>query len=336
MRYWILIAGACALAAGCSGGSSTDNSSTSTTSSNASGQKYTIAVIPKGSTHEYWKSVHAGADAAAKELGVTIDWKGPVKEDDRESQVKTVEDFITAKVSGIVLAPLDDKALVPPVNDAVKAGIPVVIIDSGLSGGDYTSFVATDNEKGGQMAADEMAKVLNGKGRVVVLRYEEGSASTMLREKGFLEEIAKTPGIKVLDSSQYGGATVETAQKASENLLARYHKPDGSLDLEGIYTPNESTTFGMLLVLQSMGQAGKVKFVGFDSSETLVNALTKGQIDALVVQNPFQMAHDGVTIMVKHLKGETVPKAEPMTPTLVTKDNVGDPAMQKIVNPPKE
>src|SRR5919201_1083754 len=151
----------------------------------------TIAVIPKGTSHVFWQSIHAGAEKAAQELGVTVIWRGPLREDDRASQVSEVEGFVTRGVSGIVLAPLDDSALVGPVSDAKRAGIPVVVIDSGLKGSDYVSYVATDNRKGGQLAGDYLAELLSGKGKVVLLRYAEGSESTNQREQGFLDAIAK-------------------------------------------------------------------------------------------------------------------------------------------------
>ncbi len=243
--------------------------------------RMTIAVIPKGTSHVFWQSIHAGARKAAQELDVDIIWRGPLREDDRGSQVAEVEGFITRGVSGIVLAPLDEAALVGPVSDAMDSEIPVVIIDSGLKGDDYISFVATDNRKGGRMAAEALAKLLPKGGKVAMIRYAEGSASTNDREEGFLEEIGKHSGIQVVSSNQYGGADVEGAYKKSEAMLHRFRKADGSLDVNGIFTPNESTTLAMLRVLQDGGWAGKVKFIGFDSSDTLVKGLSDGHIDGL-------------------------------------------------------
>jgi ribose transport system substrate-binding protein len=295
-------------------------------------KKSTIAVIPKGTTHEFWKSVHAGAVKASRELGVEIIWKGPLKEDDRDAQISVVEDFVSRGVQGIVLAPLDDTALRPAVRNAVNAGIPVVIFDSDLKGGEYTSFVATDNLKGGQLAGERVAKLLGGKGKVVMLRYAEGSASTMNREKGFLDAIAKYPDIKVVSENQYGGATTESAFKKSENLLGPLKTADG-LSVQGIFCPNESTTFGMLRALQDGGLAGKVKFVGFDASTKLVEALKKGEIDALVVQNPMRMGYLGVKTMVQHLKGEKVDARVDTGVVLVTRDNMGSPEMKELLEP---
>lgn len=291
-----------------------------------------IAMIPKGTTHEFWKSVHAGGVKAAREAGVELIWKGPLKEDDRESQISTVESFINRKVNGIVLAPLDDTALRAPVMSATSSGIPVVIIDSALKSEDYVSFVATDNYKGGAMAGEHLAKLLEGKGKVIMLRYAEGSASTMDRERGFMDAIAKHGGIEVVSSNQYGGATTESAYRASENLLAPLSS-NGALTIDGIFCPNESTTFGMLRALQEGGYAGKVRFVGFDASSKLVEALGNGQIDGLVLQNPFNMGYLGVKTMMAKLKGETVEKRIDTGAQLITKANMNEPANKQLLSP---
>ncbi len=299
--------------------------------------KYRIAVIPKGTTHIFWKSIHAGAVKAKQEfqeLGVEIKWIGPLKEDDRESQIKVVENFITRGVSGIVLAPLDDTALQRPVRDAVNNGIPVVIIDSGLKGEDYVSFVATDNYIGGRKGGEHLAKILNGKGKVIMLRYQEGSASTMKREQGFLDVLKeKYPQIEVVSANQYGRATTESARRASENLLAPLRTADGGLTIDGIFCPNESTTFGMLLALQDSGLAGKVKYVGFDSSERLVKGLETGEIHGLVLQDPINMGYLGVKTMVKHLQGEKVEKRIDTGSRVATPENMNDPEIRNLLEP---
>jgi ribose transport system substrate-binding protein len=293
----------------------------------------TIAVIPKGTTHEFWKSIHAGAVKAARELDVEIIWKGPLKEDDREAQISVMENFVTRNVSGIVLAPLDEKALVVPVRNSSRAGIPVVIIDSGLSGEDWISFVATDNKLGGRLAGERMAELLNGTGKVVLLRYQEGSASTTLRESGFLEVMAENPGIEVVSSNQYAGATTETAYQTSENLIAPYRTSDTKLDIDGIFCVNESSTFGMLRALQDANLAGKVHFIGFDSSPKLVEALETGEIDALILQNPFKMGYLGVQTIVAYLNKQPYKSFIDTGVTLVTRDNLQDPEIRSLVLP---
>jgi ribose transport system substrate-binding protein len=295
----------------------------------------TIAVIPKGTTHEFWKSIHAGAVQASQELAaqgqpVTIIWKGPLREDDREQQVQVVEGFSSQGVQGIVLAPLDDRALVRPVEEARRAGIPTVIIDSDLQTDSTVSFVATDNYKGGQMAADRLGTLLGGKGGVLLLRYAEGSASTTARERGFLEQLkAKYPGIRVLSADQYAGPTRETAKRASENLLNRF-----SGGLQGIFTVNESSSIGMLLALQDIGLAGKVRFVGFDATGILLDAIRAGQLDGIVVQNPMRMGYLGVKTMADYLRGKPVERRIDTGVILVTPANIDSTGTQEVIHPP--
>jgi len=303
--------------------------------SSGGAKKLTIAVIPKGTTHEFWKSIHAGSNKAARELSsqgteIEVIWKGPLREDDREQQIQVVEGFTTQGISGIVLAPLDDRALVRPVEEAKRAAVPTVIIDSGLQTDSIVSFVATDNFKGGVLAADRLGQLLNGKGKVLLLRYAEGSASTTEREAGFLSEMkAKFPEIELVSTDQYAGATRDTAKRASENLLNRFGD-----DVQGIFTPNESSTAGMLLALQDINKAGKISFVGFDASQAFIDAMRAGQLHGIVVQNPFNMGYLGVRTMVDHLLGKAVEKKIDTGVMLVTKDNLESPEVQTALHPP--
>lgn len=296
-----------------------------------SGKRLKIAVIPKGTTHEFWKSVHAGAVKAAKETDVDIVWKGPLKEDDLKAQIDVVDTFVAQGVSGIVLAPLNDAALKTPVKRAKDQKIPTVIFDSDLQGDEHVSFVATDNQAAGKIGGEAMKKILGGKGNLLVLRYQEGSASTTNREKGFLDAVKAVPDFKIISDNQYGGATGETAFKKAESLLVAHKASSG--EVQGVFAPNESTTFGMLQALKKSGTNKKVKFIGFDSSETLINALKDGDIDGLVVQNPFNMGYTAVKTMVDHLKGTKVEKRIDTGARLVEKANLEDPAVKEIIAP---
>jgi len=297
-------------------------------------RKFTIAVIPKGTTHAFWKSINAGAIKAAgdyKTQGVEVDliWKGPLREDDREQQIQVVEGFISQGINGIVLAPLDRVALVRPVEEAKRAGIPTVVMDSGLDSEQITSFAATDNRKGGMLAADRLGSLLGGKGKVVMLRYAEGSASTTDREEGFLQEMkAKYPDIELISIDQYAGATRDTAKRASENLLQRF-----ASEVNGIFTPNESASVGMLLALQDRELAGKVKFVGFDATPQFIEAMKNGQMQGVVVQNPFAIGELSVRAMVDSLLGKPVEKRIDTGVMMITPDNMNSPDAQKLLNP---
>lgn len=299
---------------------------------------YRIAVVPKGTTHEFWKSIHAGAIKATRELkaeGVNVEiiWKGPLREDDREQQVQVVENFIARRVSGIVLAPLDARALARPAEMAVNAGIPVVIIDSALNSAAPASTVSTDNYKGGVLGARRLAELLEGKGKVILLRVLAGSTSTEQREAGFLDTIAQEfPGITVISSDQHAGATRDTAYRAAQNLLNRFGR-----EVDGFFAPNESSATGTLLALRDAGLAGgRVKFVGFDTGTQTVAALRSGDLQGLVVQNPFKMGYLGVRTMVEALQGRPVEQVIDTGCELITGENIDEPAMADLIKPPLE
>jgi ribose transport system substrate-binding protein len=203
-----------------------------------------------------------------------------------------------------------------------------VIIDSALQGEDYVSFVATDNYKGGVLAAKKMGELLGGKGRIFLIRYQEGSASTTKRENGFLDTItSEFPDISLLVQDQHTGATTETAYQLAENLLARFP------DVDGIFCPNESSTFGTLRGVQESGLAGKVKFVGFDSSPKLIQALRNGQIHGLVLQDPMKMGYLGVKQMTLHLRGQEIESRIDTGVYLATQKNMDNPEIKKLLEP---
>ena len=301
------------------------------TASSDQAKKIRIAVIPKGTTHEFWKSIHAGAVKAAQELDIEVIWKGPLKEDDLKSQIDLVQRFTAQRVAGIVLAPLDSKGLRGVVKDATQNSIPVVVVDSALDSNDAVSFVATDNRAAGRLAGSQMAALMGNNGNLVLLRYQEGSASTHEREEGFLESIRKHADIKLVSDNRYAGATTESAYAAAESLLLAQAAGQGSV--QGVFTPNESSTFGMLLALEKAGLAGKIKFVGFDASEKLIAALRAEKIDGLVIQNPFQMGYLGVKNLVQRLRGGQVPASIDTGSTFVQKDNLADPNIKSLILP---
>jgi ribose transport system substrate-binding protein len=303
--------------------------STSSGGGSSGGSGTRIVVIPKGTTHAFWNSVEAGARKAADEMGVQMVWKGPLKEDDRAEQIKIVEQFVAEGINGICLAPLDSEALARPVSSATGRGIPVVIFDSavrGEAGKDFVSFVATNNTKGGQMAGEALAKALNGKGKVVLLRYGVGSASTTERETGFLEALKKFPDITVISENRYAGPTVATAKSEAMKLVDQLKQADG------VFAPNESSTLGMLGALRDNGLAGTIKFVGFDATPPLVEGLQKGEFVALISQDPTKMGYLAVQTCVKHIRGE---KVDPLIDTgvrLITQDGLKDPETRKFLN----
>ncbi len=300
---------------------------------NSSGEprQLRIAVIPKGTTHEFWKSVHAGADRAAGEMGnVEILWKGPLQEDDRDGQINVIQDFVTQQVDGIVLAPLDSQALVNPVKEAKAAGIPTVIFDSGLADPSVVvSYVATDNYVAGTLAAKRLGEVLEGKGNAILLRYAPGSESTEQREQGFLDVLQKDfPKIKLISSNEYAGSTAELAFEKSQQLLVKYRD-----EVQGVFAVNESSGMGMYRALDQAGLLPKVKFVTFDPSERLIAGMAEGKVLGIVLQDPVTMGYRGVKTMVEHLRGA---KVEPRISTgeyIATPENAQTEEMQRLLKP---
>jgi len=287
-----------------------------------------LAVIPMGTTHEFWKAIHAGAKKAAEELGVEVIWKGPLKEDDRNEQIQIVETMLDSGVDALVLTPLDDRALIPPVAEAKARGIPTVIFNTALKGDDFIAYVSTDNWKGGVLAAERIGELMQGKGKLILIRILEGVEGNRQREEGFLQTIrSRFPGISILSDNQYAGITTETAYQTTENLLARFH------DVDAIFTPNESTTFGCLRALQDHGLAGKVIHVGFDSSKKLMEALEKNELKGLVLQDPVRMGYDSVRTAVASLRGEPFETRIDTGVFLATPENMNQPEIRRLLAP---
>lgn len=284
----------------------------------ADSKKPRIAVIPKGTTHVFWQAVDAGAKDAGDKAGLEVIFKGPLKESDRAGQKQLIQQFIGEGVAGIALAPLDHKALVPDVARAKAKGIPVVIFDSALdgkAGEDFASFVATDNKASGELAGQEMAKLLGKGGKVVVLRYQSSSASTTAREEGFLKA-ARAGGLEVLVENRHAGATIGEAKTSALNMA------DDLKRAGGVFCPCEPVTTGMLLALEQLGMIGKLKFVGFDVTSKLREALAADKIDALVVQNPRRMGQLAVQHLDQLIAGKQVPATVDTGCVLATKANM--------------
>ena len=291
-------------------------------------QELRLAVIPMGTTHEFWKAIHAGAKKAAEELGVEIIWKGPLKEDDRNEQIQIVETMIDRGVDALILTPLDDRALIAPVAEAKARGIPTVIFNTALKGDDFVAYISTDNWKGGVLAAERVGELTGGKGKLILIRIIEGVEGNRQREEGFLQTIrSKFPGISILSDNQYAGITTETAYQTTENLLARFH------DVEAIFTPNESTTFGCLRALQDHGLAGKVIHIGFDSSKKLIEALEKRELQGLVLQDPVRMGYDSVRTAVACLRGQPFETRIDTGVFLATPENMNQPEIRRLLVP---
>ncbi len=320
-----------AIGAGCSAADS-GNPSSGQGNNATSPRRLRIAVIPKGTTHDFWKSVHYGAQQAARELGVEILWKGTLDETDKQGQIKLVQSFALEGVDGICLAPIDHAALVPAVQFARRQRVPVVVFDSGLDGPEnYVSYVATNNYRGGQIAARHLGKLLEGRGNVILLRYQAGSESTEQREAGFLDTLRKEfPDIKILSENQRVSSDAVEAKNRSTALLQQFGQ-----QVDGVFTVCEPNNRGMLAALESLQMAGKVKFVGFDSDPRFVEALRQGKMHGIVLQDPVRMGYLAVKTMVQHLRGQEVPKRIATGEHLATPENMDTPEIKRLLFPEK-
>jgi ribose transport system substrate-binding protein len=291
-------------------------------------KRYRIAVVPKSVAFDFWLAVRAGAEKAGKEEGVQIIWKGPSDERDIAGQRAILENFITQRVDAIVFAACDAKAMVPIAQKALRAGIKVITIDSGLDPDVSLCFVATDNIKGGRIAAEVLAKLIGYEGKVGLIPFVPGAATSIQREQGFKEGLKKFPKVKLV-ATLYSESDVTKGMQVTENMLTAHP------DLKGIFAANEPGAIGAARVLQARKLVGKVKLVAFDAAPTEIKALQDGVIQALIVQNPFRMGYEGVKMAVKALRGEKIPKRIDTGVTVVTMENFRRPEIQRLLFPPK-
>lgn len=291
-------------------------------------QKPVIAVIPKGTSQSFWLAVKAGAEDAGKEMNVTIHWEGPTEETDIDGQIRVVQNAITKKVKAIVLAACDAKSLVRYVEDAQKQGIPVVMIDSGITPDVSAAFLATDNVKGGRAAADALAQAIGKKGKVGLLPFIKGAGSSDDRERGFKEGIAQYPAVELGDRVLYSNSDVSVGLDKTKSMIT------STPDLAGIFAANQGGAEGAIQAVRQLNKVGKVKLVCYDASEAEIQALRDGVVEALIVQNPYRMGYEGVKTALRAANGEKIePRVIDTGVTVVTRENLDTPAIQQLLAP---
>lgn len=286
-----------------------------------------IGVVPKGANHIFWQTVHAGAVKAARESGYQVEWNAPTTEIDSHRQIEILDAMINRHLSGISVAPVDKEALVGVVERAMKNGVPVAIFDSGIDTEQRVTYVATDNKEGGRMAARRLCEIIGGKGTVGVVGFMAGSASTMEREDGFVEEMkAHCAGAQVLPV-QFGMADRAKSMAVAENMMTAHP------DLAGLFADNESSSSGAVQALKSRGRPGAVKLVAFDASDQLLEDLKSGYIDALVVQDPFRMGYESTHALALKLSGQTPPARMDLKPALILASDLTRPEVNLLLHP---
>lgn len=295
----------------------------------AEGKDLTLVVIPKSEDQDYWKFVRRGVERAIQEAGnVRLIWRGPAYNDDTPQQIKIVERYTVPGTDAILLCPTDRDLLVPAVRAAAARGIPVIVFDSALTGNFHRGLVATNNREAGKVAARGLLAELGAKGDVLVLRTTAGSDSTDQRAEGFLDELrARAPGVRIL-ADQWGGGSAGKTYHASQEMLARWPHPSA------IFAVNESATVGMLQALEEAGLEGKVPLWGFDATPSLIEALDRGAIHGLVVQDPDSMGYQAVKMALEVLATGTLKSPERSTDAvLVTRANRNQPEILRLLVP---
>jgi len=282
-----------------------------------------IGVVPAGSVHDFWMSVKAGSEKAAQELGLAIYFRGPKDESDIDAQRMIIDQVVKNRCIGLLLAPnsadrADDVARLKQLN------IPTVYIDRDAGVSDVISVIATDNYHAGFLAGKKMAKKLGNQGKVALLRMEKGVVSTDDREQGF-EDGATSSGLMIVEDS-YLGLKIGDARKNAKEILA------GKIQqLDGIFTPNESTTVAVLIALGSLKTPTDLVHIGFDSNKILVEALSDGRIYGLVIQQPYEMGYRGVYALYQTFLGNPFPKNIPTDSIFATQANMDQPKVRKAL-----
>jgi len=286
-----------------------------------------IPVVSKGYQHEFWQTVKLGSDTAAKELGVKTSFVGPAAETQISEQIQLMEDMMARQPDAILLAALDSNALVVPVEDAKSRGIEIATFDSGINSDIPKSFIATNNVKAGADAAKTLGKMLGGEGKVGIIAHVAGTQNAMERSNGFIDEMAKSyPNIKVLEVQYSDGDPQKAMDKTIDMVRA-------NPDLTAVYATNEGSTLGVANAIDSLGLAGKVKVMGFDSTEGIIAFLKAGTIQGFVVQDAYQIGYQGLKTLYNVLDGKKVAGVIDIPVKVVTSENIDSPDMQQLLYP---
>ena len=288
-----------------------------------------IVFIPKSSDQVFWTFMRNGVDDAIREGGkVALTWRGPTYNDDVDSQISILQLYSRPVVDAIIIAPTDRTRLADPIRKAAELGIKIVVVDSAVDGDQYQNFVTTDNYAGGKLAAKYLSERMGGRGRVMVYRTVAGSASTDDRALGFIDYMKEnSPGISIV-ADEYGGGSRGKSLHSATELLKKIS------DINGIFAVNESSSDGMLLALRQAGMAGKVKFVGFDSTDFLLEGLDKNEIQGLVVQNPRKMGYLAMKAAMAAANGAPIAeKTIYSDATVVTRNNRRAGEIQRLLVP---
>lgn len=285
-----------------------------------------ISLILKTQSGDYFKNVRMGAEVAAKEFNVKVDFTSPMDENDVDGQIELVNEAIERKTDALILAPSDYNKLVDITEKAVSKKIPVLVIDSKLNTKKISSYITTDNVKAGEMAGEKLASLCGASSRVAIINFVEGSSNNKEREKGLLSIISKYPQINVI-YSDYVSPDSESASVLTKKLVL------GDDKVNTIIALNYVSSIGVAKAISEIGFAGKVTVISFDNTPEQIEFLENGVIQATVTQSPFGMGYLAVKYAVLNLQNKKIPKYVDTGVVVIDGSNMYLPQNQKILFP---
>ena len=292
----------------------------------SAGAEKTAVFIPKATNSTFWLALLKGAQDAGKKLGYKVLYQGVADQTDIAGQVNIVNDMVSRKVSGILIAATDAKALAPAVESAIKKGVPVITVDSGVDSDAPYAYIATDNLGAARVAADTLAALINLKGVVGDIGITAGSVTGRQREDGFVSRMKeKYPGIRVV-AVQYAACDPAKALNIATDMLT------GNPTLNAFYGACDGAGTGAAQLVKQRQLKGKVKTVAFDVSPEEFQLFLDGYVDAMIVQDPYTMGYTGMEDLDKVVKGGHIDKKIIQIPAVVvSKANLKESKVQTLL-----
>jgi ribose transport system substrate-binding protein len=321
-----VLAGVAALVLTACGGSSDSASESGSAGGGTSATDETyVAIVSKGFQHQFWQAVQKGAEDTASSLGVTFTYEGPENESQVDKQMEQLEAALAKNPSAICFAALDSQAAVPLLQRAQDAGIPVIAFDSGVDSDIPITTAATDSVASAALAADKMAELIGGSGKVAVVAHDQTSKTGVDRVKGFVDQIAAAyPNIEIVDI-QYGGGDQLKSTDITKAIIAAHP------DIKGIFGANEGSAIGVLNGVRETGNIGNIVIIGYDSGKAQKDAIIAGEMAGAITQDPIGIGTKCVEAAVAAKNGESVPSFIDTGFKWYDASNIDDPAVAAVL-----
>lgn len=293
---------------------------------NGVSHKVKVAVIVKSTTSQFFKAVFSGANAASKEYNLELTFDGPENEEDYLTQIKMMEKAIRDKVDVIVLSAIDYRKLVKSVEDAVEAGIQVVVIDSDVDSKKVHTRISTNNYEAGKMAGDTVLTIKENELHVGIVNFDVNTANGQEREHGLRKVLNNDERVLSIEAINVQ-SDIDSSTQAAKDILLQHP------DINVIVTFNEWTTLGVGYAIEQLGYKDRVSMIGFDNNPISIEMLEDGVVDALIVQNPFAIGYLGVEEAYRLSRGQNSKETIYTKTVVITKENMFQEGNQKIVFP---